>query len=137
MRPHDGPIVPAYRAKALYLCARDVGGSAAGAAFAQRSPAGRAEDDETASLPIDQWLAALRVFSDLVGERGFDRLPEFLVHPSTLGHWSLLLRGAQAPDDVYRRLVTFSGEHGAPGEWTEETAAKHSWRASCPAADLS
>ncbi len=137
MRVHDGPIVPAYRAKALYLCARDVGGGSAGAAFVEQSPVGRAEDDETASLPIEQWLGALRVFDALVGAAGFERLPAYLVHPTNLGHWSLLLRGAHAPDDVYRRLVTFSGEHGAPGEWTEESAARHRWRASCPGADLS
>jgi hypothetical protein len=136
MRAHDGPTVPAYRAKALYLCASELGGAPAAAAFIERSPVGRAEDDETATLPMEQWIEALRVFDVLVGEAGFARLPAFLVHPTNLGHWSLLLRGAQAPDDVYRRLVTFSGEHGAAGDWTEEAAARHRWRASCPVAAL-
>ena len=136
MRAHDGPTVPAYRAKALYLCVSDLGGPAAAAAFALRSPVGRADDDETVTLPMDRWLEALRVFEALVGESGFERLPTYLVHPSNLGHWSLLLRGAKAPDDVYRRLVTFSGEHGAAGDWTEESAARHRWRASCPATEL-
>jgi len=136
MRPHAGPMIPAYRVKALYLCVRDVGGPAAAAKFALKSPAGRADDDETAGLTSELWLVALRAFTDLLGPGAFERLPQYLVHPTNLGHWSLLLRGAEGPDDVYRRLVTFSGEHGAPGEWTEESAARHSWRASCPAMDL-
>jgi eukaryotic-like serine/threonine-protein kinase len=136
MRPHAGPTIPAYRVKALYLCVRDVGGPEAAAAFTLKSPAGRAEDDETGTLPLELWLLALRVFSDLLGPGAFERLPQYLVHPTNLGHWSLLLRGAEGPDDVYRRLVTFSGEQGAPGEWTEESAARHTWRASCPATDL-
>jgi len=137
MRAHDGPTIPAYRAKALYLCAAEVGGAPVAASFVERSPVGRAQDDETATITQDQWLQALRAFDDLVGERGFARLPNHVVHPSNLGHWSLLLRGAQGPDDVYRRLVAFSGEHGAPGDWTEELAARHRWRGSCPTTDLS
>lgn len=137
MRAHDGPTIPAYRAKALYLCAAEVGGQKASSAFIEQSPVGRALDDETGTLGQEQWLQALRAFDGLLGESGFERLPRYLVHPSNLGHWSLLLRGAEGPDDVYRRLVTFSGEHGAPGDWTEEAAARHRWRGSCSLADLS
>lgn len=137
MRAHDGPTTPAYRAKALYLCAADVGGQKASSAFIEQSPVGRPLDDETGTMSQEQWLKALRAFDGLLGDDGFERLPRYLVHPSNLGHWSLLLRGAQGPDDVYRRLVTFSGEHGAPGDWTEEAAARHRWRASCSLAELS
>jgi len=136
MRPLDGPPIPAYRAKALYLCAAGVGGTQASAAFLERSPIGRPEDDETGTIGRDQWLEALRIFEDLLGDAGFDLLPTYLVHPTNLGHWSPLLRGAQGPDDVYRRLVTFSGESGVPGDWTEEAAARDRWRGSCPTGDL-
>lgn len=128
--------VPTARVKALYLCALELRGPDAARTLIEPHLDPAALENEAALVSRAAWLRAVRKFGETLGDRGFDELSDYIVHPQNLGFWSALLRGARCPEDVYPKLVGSMGDLAAPLDWAEERAEPRHWRGSCSLEDV-
>lgn len=116
-----------FRCKALYLCIRSLRGRQGSSEFVQAVGAGRIFEDETKPISRELWIRALREFDFLVGDSGFRRLSRYLVHPKNLGFWSVLLRGAHGPEDIYAKLDEAGGDQDYGWTWRTRQQSSSSW----------
>lgn len=127
MALRGGETTDTFRTKALYLCIRSLKGRDGATAFVRAVGAGRIFEDETKPISRELWVRCLIEFEKLTGENGFRRLSRYLVHPKNLGVWSTLLRGANSPHDVYRKLD--DGDPDGGWIWRQRHIANTSWSA--------
>lgn len=116
-----------FRCKALYLCVRSLRGREGAREFVQAIGAGRIFEDETKPISRELWIRALREFGALVGDTGFRRLSRYLVHPKNLGFWSVMLRGAHGPEDVYSKLDETGGDQDYGWTWRARPSPSDQW----------
>lgn len=116
-----------FRCKALYLCVRSLKGREGAQRFVNAIGAGRIFEDETKPISRELWLRALTEFDRIVGDDGFRRLSRYVVHPKNLGFWSVMLRGANEPRDIYKRLDESGGDQDYGWTWRLRGMTEHSW----------
>src|SRR5690606_20788389 len=105
------------RCKALYLCVRSQRGREGAQDFVNAVGVGRVFEDETKPISRELWLRALKEFDAICGDEGFRRLSRYIVHPKNLGFWSVMLRGAESPRDIYKRLDESGGDQDYGWTW--------------------
>lgn len=116
-----------FRCKALYLCVRSLKGREGAQRFVNAVGAGRIFEDETKPISRELWLRALAEFDRILGDEGFRRLSRYVVHPKNLGFWSVMLRGANEPRDIYKRLDESGGDQDYGWTWRLRGMTEHSW----------
>lgn len=116
-----------FRCKALYLCVRSLRGQQGARDFVHAVGAGRIFEDETKPISRELWLRALAEFDKMVGDEGFRRLSRYLVHPKNLGFWSVLLRGAKTPAELFAKLDESGGDQDYGWTWRSRQQTGSSW----------
>lgn len=116
-----------FRCKALYLCVRSLKGREGAQGFVSSVGAGRIFEDETKPISRELWLRALAEFERIMGDEGFRRLSRYVVHPKNLGFWSVMLRGASEPRDIYKRLDESGGDHDYGWTWRLRGMTENTW----------
>jgi hypothetical protein len=116
-----------FRCKALYLCVRSLKGREGAQGFVSAVGAGRIFEDETKPISRELWLRALAEFERLMGDEGFRRLSRYVVHPKNLGFWSVMLRGASEPRDIYKRLDESGGDQDYGWTWRLRGMTENTW----------
>ncbi len=116
-----------YRSKALYLCVRSLRGREGANRYIKTIGVGRIFEDETKSISRELWLRALLEFDAIVGDEGFRRLTRYFVHPKNLGVWSVLLRGATQPGDIYAKLDESGGDQDYGWTWRSRQQSNYEW----------
>lgn len=116
-----------FRCKALYLCVRSLKGREGAQGFVNAVGAGRIFEDETKPISRELWLRALAEFDRILGDEGFRRLSRYVVHPKNLGFWSVMLRGANEPRDIYKRLDESGGDQDYGWTWRVRGLTDTTW----------
>lgn len=116
-----------FRCKALYLCVRSLKGREGAQGFVNAVGAGRIFEDETKPISRELWLRALSEFDRILGDEGFRRLSRYVVHPKNLGFWSVMLRGANEPRDIYKRLDESGGDQDYGWTWRLRGMTETTW----------
>jgi eukaryotic-like serine/threonine-protein kinase len=116
-----------FRCKALYLCVRSQKGREGAKDFVDAVGVGRVFEDETKPISRELWLRALKEFENICGDEGFRRLSRYIVHPKNLGFWSVMLRGAESPRDIYKRLDESGGDQDYGWTWRLRTVGETNW----------
>lgn len=116
-----------FRCKALYLCVRSLKGREGAQTYVNAVGAGRIFEDETKPISRELWLRALSEFERILGDEGFRRLSRYVVHPKNLGFWSVMLRGANEPRDIYKRLDESGGDQDYGWTWRLRGMSEDTW----------
>lgn len=117
-----------FRCKALYLCVRSLKGQQGARDFVSRVGVGRIFEDETKPISRELWLRSLQEFEKAAGSDGFRRLSRYLVHPKNLGFWSVLLRGAKTPAELFAKLDESGGDQDYGWTWRSRDHGPTSWQ---------
>jgi serine/threonine-protein kinase len=85
-------------------------------------------EDETRSLPVEVWHAALVAFASRWGRDEIPRIVHSVVHPENLGVWTRVLRGAHDPVAAFRQLDHYGGDDVLTERWQTVLAESGCWR---------
>jgi hypothetical protein len=84
-------------------------------------------EDETRLIPLETVHKALKRFVELEGQGALPRAAAQLLHKDNLGIWTRILRGAQSPAELFRRLESTESEYGRSTRWETVTQGPFFW----------